>query len=41
VIACRYPASENDVIEIRRVHEVSEFPKDVQKAAEGFGDLKR
>jgi hypothetical protein len=38
--ARRCPASENDVIEIRRVHEMSEFPEDVQKAAEGFGELK-
>jgi hypothetical protein len=27
------------VIEIRRVHEMSEFPEDVQKMAEGFGKL--
>jgi len=39
--ARRCPASENDVIEIRRVHEMSEFPENVQKAAEGFSDLKR
>jgi hypothetical protein len=38
--ARRCPASENDVIEIRRVHEMSEFPEDVQKAAEGFSVLK-
>ncbi len=38
--ARRCPASENDVIEIRRVHEMSEFPEDVQKAAEGFSELK-
>lgn len=38
--ARRCPASENDVIEIRRVHEMSEFPEDVQKAAEGFKELK-
>jgi hypothetical protein len=34
--ARRCPASQDDVIEIRRVHELSEFPEDVQKAAEGF-----
>jgi hypothetical protein len=39
--ARRAPASENDVIEIRRVHEMSEFPEDVQKAAKGFNELKR
>src|SRR5713226_5024568 len=38
--ARRCPASENDVLEIRRVHEMSEFPEDVQKAAEGFSELK-
>jgi hypothetical protein len=38
--ARRCPASENDVIEIRRVHEMSEFPEDLQKAAEGFSELK-
>jgi hypothetical protein len=38
--ARRCPASENDMIEIRRVFEMSEFPEDVQKAAEGFGELK-
>jgi hypothetical protein len=34
--ARRCPASKDDVIEIRRVHELSGFPEDVQKAAEGF-----
>lgn len=38
--ACRCPASENDILEIRRVHEMSEFPEDVQKAAEGFSEPK-
>jgi hypothetical protein len=38
--ARRCPASENDVLEIRRVQEMSEFPEDVQKAAKAFGDLK-
>jgi hypothetical protein len=37
--ARRCPASEDDVIEIRRVHEMSEFPEGVQKAAEGLGEL--
>jgi hypothetical protein len=26
------------VIEIRRVHEMSEFPDDIQKVAEGFNE---
>ncbi len=38
--ARRVPAAETDVIEVRRVHEMSEFPADVQKAAEGLGELK-
>ncbi|RAZ84649.1 YciI family protein [Mesorhizobium hawassense] len=38
--ARRCPAGENDVIEVRRVLEMSDFPEDVQKAAEGFGELK-
>jgi hypothetical protein len=32
--ARRCPAAENDVIEIRRVQEISDFPEDVRKAAE-------
>ena len=39
--ARRCPASSDDVIEVRRVHEMSEFPEDVQKAAKGFDDLQR
>lgn len=35
--ARRCPAGENDVIEVRRVHEMSEFPEDVQEAAKGLG----
>ncbi|AYG67336.1 MULTISPECIES: YciI family protein [unclassified Rhizobium] len=38
--ARRCPASESDVIEVRRIFEMSEFPEDVQKAAEGFDELK-
>jgi hypothetical protein len=37
--ASRCPASPSDVIEVRQVQEISEFPPEVQKAAEGFGDL--
>jgi hypothetical protein len=39
--ARRCPAAKDDVIEVRRVHEMSEFPEDVQKASEGFDELKR
>ena len=38
--ARRCPASADDVIEIRQVFEMSEFPEDVQKAAERLGELK-
>lgn len=38
--ATRCPGSENEVIEVRQVHEMSEFPPDVQKAAAKFPDLK-
>jgi len=39
--ASRCPASENEVIELRQVMEMSEFPADVQKAATGFSELQR
>jgi hypothetical protein len=31
--ATRCPASENEIIEVRQVHEFTDFPADVQKAA--------
>ncbi|MDN5000109.1 YciI family protein [Bradyrhizobium sp. GCM10027634] len=34
------PASANEVIEIRQVQEMSDFPPDVQAAAAGFENLK-
>ena len=37
--ARKCPASENEVIEVRQVQEMSDFPEDVQKAAEGFETL--
>jgi len=37
--ASRCPASDNEVIEIRQVMEMSEFPADVQEAAAGFTEL--
>ena len=37
--ASRCPASENEVIEIRQVQELSDFPADVQKAAAGLPDM--
>lgn len=38
--AKKCPASENEIIEIRQVQEISDFPPDVQQAAAGFADLK-
>jgi hypothetical protein len=35
------PASENEVIEIRQVQEMSDFPTDVQKAAAGFEAMQK
>jgi hypothetical protein len=37
--ASRCPASDNEVIEIRQVQEMSDFPEDVQEAAAGFTEL--
>src|SRR5919106_3016169 len=37
--AKRCPASENEVIEIRQVQEMSDFPDDVQEAAAGFAEM--
>jgi hypothetical protein len=37
--AKRCPASANETIEIRQVFEMSDFPADVQKAAERFPDM--
>jgi hypothetical protein len=37
--AKRCPASENEVIEIRQVQEMEDFPADVQRAAAGFEQM--
>ena len=34
--AKRAPMSNNEVIEVRQIQEMSDFPEDVQKVAEGF-----
>lgn len=39
--ASRCPASENEVIEVRQVQEMSDFPPDVQEAAAGFPALQK
>jgi len=38
--ASRCPGSENEVIEVRQVQEMSDFPADVQQAASGFEELR-
>jgi hypothetical protein len=37
--ASRCPGSDNEVIELRQVMEMSDFPSDVQEAAAGFSEL--
>jgi hypothetical protein len=37
--AKRCPAADNEVIEIRQVQEMEDFPADVQKAAAGFSEM--
>jgi hypothetical protein len=37
--ASRCPASPNEIIEIRQVMEMSDFPADVQKVSEGFTEM--
>jgi hypothetical protein len=37
--ARRCPASDNEIIEIRQLQEMSDFPADVQQAAAGFTEL--
>src|ERR1700739_1726855 len=39
--ARRAPMSNNELIEVRQIQEMSDFPEDVQKAAEGFEQLGR
>jgi hypothetical protein len=37
--ASRCPASDSEIIEVRQVQELSDFPDDVQKAASGFSGM--
>jgi len=39
--AKRCPGGPNEVIEIRQVQEMDDFPPDVQKAAEGFEEMQQ
>ena len=37
--ASRCPMADNEIIEIRQVQEMSDFPPEVQQAAEGFSEM--
>ena len=37
--ASRCPASENEVIEVRQVQEMSDFPDDIKEAAAGYPEM--
>jgi hypothetical protein len=37
--ARRAPMSSNEIIEVRQIHEMGDFPADTQKSAEGFEQL--
>jgi hypothetical protein len=39
--AKRCPGGPNEIVEVRQVQEMSDFPADVQKAAEGFEQIQR
>ena len=39
--AKRCPASANEIIEVRQVHELSDYSDEVQQAAEGFEELQQ
>lgn len=39
--ASRCPGSDNEVIEVRQVQEMSDFPPDVREAAAGFDEMQR
>jgi hypothetical protein len=39
--ASRCPGSDNEVIEVRQVQELADFPEDVQAAAGGFDEMRK
>ena len=39
--ASRAPMADNEIIEVRQVQDVSEWPDDVRKAAEGFEEMQQ
>jgi hypothetical protein len=39
--ASRAPMADNEIIEVRQVQEMTDFPTDVQEAAKGFDELQK
>jgi hypothetical protein len=39
--AKKCPGGENEMIEVRQIQAMEDFPDDVQKAAEGFNELRK
>ena len=39
--ASRCPASDNEMIELRQIQELADFPSDIQEAASGFDESRR
>lgn len=39
--ASRAPMADNEIIEVREVQDVSEWPEDIRKAAEGFQEMQQ
>ena len=39
--ASRAPMGDNEIIEVRQVQEMEDFPEDVQKAAAGFDEMQK
>jgi len=37
--AKRAPMANDEIIEVRQIHEMGDFPADVQKASQGFGEF--
>ena len=39
--ASRAPMADDEVIEVRQVHEMADFPPDIQEAASGFSEMQK
>lgn len=39
--AKKCPAGDNEVIEVRQIQEMEDFPEDLQKAAQGFDEMRK